>query len=94
MRARKAALTTELEGGCLRGLSAPNPVLIAHAADLAFCEVDFDHVLGRPDNADRSVGADIEDFGSIAAVFVGRNIGVIAFYIEGQPMRSPIAFQC
>ena len=88
MRARKAApaLITKVEGGCLRGLSASNPVLIAHSADLAFCEVDFDHVLGRPDNAHKSVGAGIEDFGSIAAVFVGRNIGVIAFYIEGQPV--------
>jgi hypothetical protein len=72
--------------GCCHNLSAPNPVLITHSADLAVYKVDLDHVLGGFDEADGSVGAGIEDFGSVAAAFVGRDITIAALYIEGQPM--------
>src|ERR1700739_962398 len=39
------------------------------------------------------MGAGIEDFGSIRAVFVGRDIPVVALYVEGQPVRSAAAAQ-
>jgi hypothetical protein len=64
----------------------PILLLITHSIDLAVCKVDLDHVLGGSDEADGGVGTGIEDFGSVTAVFVGRDITIIALYIEGQPM--------
>src|SRR5215469_1032027 len=76
------------------GLSAANPELVAYPADLAVHELDCDHVLAGPDDPERGVGAGVKDFGAVAAAFAGRDVTVIACYIEGQPVRSATAFQC
>ena len=72
-----------LSGGCLQDLSAPNSVLITHSADVAVYKVDDDHVLGGVDKAEGGAGAGIKDFGAVAAVFVGRDVTMITFDIEG-----------
>src|SRR6516225_6440648 len=76
------------------GLSAANPELVAYSADLTVHELDREHVLGRPDNPERGVGMGVKDFGTVAAVFAGPDIAVIACCIKGQPVRSATAFQC
>ena len=38
------------------------------------------------------MGAEVKDFGAVGAAFAGRDITVIACYIEGQPVRSATAF--
>src|SRR5260370_34520883 len=78
--------------GCDRSSSA-DAELIAHLADLAVDEVDFEHVLRRPDPPDRGMAFRIKDLGSVVAVFVRRDIAVIAVDREGQPVRAAAAAQ-
>src|SRR5215467_13354515 len=73
-----------------RAHDAPDAILIADAADLAVGKIDFDHILRRADQAHGLVGMSVEYLGSVIAVLVGRDIGVVAFDVEGQPMR-PVA---
>src|SRR5215472_932643 len=74
-------------------LPAADPELVADPADPAVHELDCDHVLGGADDAKRGVGAGIKDFGAVAAVFVRRDVTVIALYIKSHPMRAAAALQ-
>src|SRR5262245_40649235 len=75
-----------------RAHDTPDAILIADAADLAVGKIDFDHILRRADQAHGLVGMSVEYLGSVIAVLVGRDIGVVAFDVEGQPMRPVAAF--
>src|SRR5216684_4677777 len=77
----------------LRALFSSDPELIADPADLAVGEIDFQHILRRADRADRGVAADVEDFGSVVAVFDRRDVAVIAVDRKGQPVRSASTVQ-
>jgi hypothetical protein len=61
-----------------RILSSSNPILITHLADLAIDEVDLEEVFRGADHTERGMGADIEDFGAVSAVLVGRDKAVIS----------------
>jgi hypothetical protein len=74
-------------------LPSPNPILITDLANFSVCKIDLKHVFRRPDHAERGMCAGIKDLGSVGTVLVGRNITVIASYIEGQPVRSVAASQ-
>src|SRR5262249_16006938 len=75
-----------------RAHDAPDAIVIADAADLAVGKIDFDHILRRADHAHGLVGMSVEYLGIVSAVLVGRDIGVVAFNVEGQPMGAGAGF--
>src|SRR5262245_15489957 len=70
----------------------PNAILITDAADLAVDKIDFNHILRRADQTQRLVGVSIEYLGGLVAALIGRDVGVAAFDVEGQPMRPAAVF--
>src|SRR5438034_3365324 len=65
-------------GTSYRILSSSNPILVTHLADLAIDEVDLEQVFRGADHTDRGMSADIEDFGAVGAVLVGRDVTVVS----------------
>ena len=70
-----------------------DPVLVADFANLAVREVHREHVLRRPNRAERGRRSRVEDLGAVGAALVRRDITLVALDVERQPMRSPTTAQ-